>query len=74
MCIYIYTYIGFPSGTRGKEPTCQCRRCKRKVGSISESGRSPGRNGNSIQYSCLENLTDIRAWWATAHRVAKSWT
>ena len=21
--------LGFPGGTRGKEPTCQCRRCKR---------------------------------------------
>jgi len=25
-----YTYIlGFPGGTSGKEPTCQCRSCKR---------------------------------------------
>ena len=23
---------------------------------------------------CLENPTDRRAWWATLHRVAKSWT
>ena len=21
--------IGFPGGARGKEPACQCRRCKR---------------------------------------------
>ena len=21
--------VGFPGGTSGKEPTCQCRRCKR---------------------------------------------
>ena len=21
--------LGFPGGTSGKEPTCQCRRCKR---------------------------------------------
>ena len=29
----IYVYIvqlgGFPGGTNGKEPACQCRRCKR---------------------------------------------
>ena len=26
-----YKYIlGFPGGTNGKEPTCQCRRCKRR--------------------------------------------
>ena len=30
-------------------------------------------NGNPLQYSCLENPMD-RAWQATAHRVAKSWT
>ena len=24
--------------------------------------------------SCLENLMDRGAWWATDHRVAKSWT
>ena len=25
----IQEYMGFPGGTSGKEPTCQCRRCKR---------------------------------------------
>ena len=27
--IHIYMYMGFPGGTSGKEPTCQCRRHKR---------------------------------------------
>ena len=28
-------------------------------------GRPPGGgNGNQLQYSCLENLIDRRAWWA----------
>ena len=37
--------------------------------------RSPGEgNGNPLQYSCLENPMDRRAWWATAYRVANSWT
>ena len=41
-------------------------------GSIPESGGSPGGgNGNPIQYSFLENLMDIRAWWATVHGVRK---
>ena len=31
-------------------------------------------NGNPLQYSCLENPMDGRAWWATVHGVAKSWT
>ena len=31
----------------------------RDTGLIHESGRSPGeRNGNSLQYSCLENSMD----------------
>ena len=36
------------------------------AGSISESGRSPGvGNRNPLQYSCLDNLMDRGAWWAT---------
>ena len=47
----------------------------RDMGSIPGSGRSPGvRNGNPLQYSCLENLIDRAAWRATVHGVAKSWT
>ena len=42
------------------------------VGSIPGLGRSPGGgHGNPLQYSCLENLMDRRAWWATVHRVAE---
>ena len=31
-------------------------------------------NGNSLQYSCLENSRDRGAWQATIHGVAKSQT
>ena len=31
-------------------------------------------NGNSLQYSCLENPMDGGAWQAAVHGVAKSWT
>ena len=31
-------------------------------------------NGNSLQYSCLENPMDGATWWATVHEVAKSQT
>ena len=27
-----------------------------------------------LSYSCLENPMDREAWWATVHRVTKSWT
>ena len=33
-----------------------------------------GRNGNPLQYSCLENPMDRGSWWATVHGVAKSCT
>ena len=43
--------------------------------SILWSERSSGEgHGNPIKYSCLENPMDRGAWWATAHKVAKSWT
>ena len=34
----------------------------------------PLEHGNVLQYSCLENPMDRGAWWATVHRVTKSWT
>ena len=38
----------------------------RDVSSIPASGRSPGgRNGNLLQYSCLENSMNRGAWWTT---------
>ena len=48
---------------------------KRDSGSVPGLGRFPGvGNGNPLQYSCLENSMDRKAWWATVHEVAKSWT
>ena len=31
-------------------------------------------NGNPLQYSCLENPRDGRAWWAAVYGLAQSWT
>ena len=36
--------------------------------------RGRERNGNPLQYSCLENLVDRGAWWAAVHGVAQSQT
>jgi len=45
------------------------------MGSIPRSGRYPGgENGNSLQFSCLDNPMDRGAWWATVYGVAKSQT
>ena len=63
--------MGFPGGSEGKASACNAR----DPGSIPGLGRSPGeRNGNPLQYSCLENSMDRRAWWATVHGVTKSQT
>ena len=63
-------------GASGKEPACQCRRCKRckNPGSIRGLGRSPrGGHGNPLQYSCLENPMDRGAWQAIrSHRVRQT--
>ena len=61
-----------PRGSRAKEPTHQRRRCK---SSTPGSGRYPeGGHGNTLQYSCLENLMDRGAWRASVHRVTKNQT
>ena len=42
---------------------------------IPGSGRSPEeRNGNPLQYSCLENSVDRGVWQAPVHDVGKSQT
>ena len=65
------TWAGFPGGSEVKAYACN----EEDLGSIPESGRSPGEgNGNSLQYSCLGNPMDGGAWWATVHGVAKSRT
>ena len=63
--------VGFPAGASGKEPICQCRRCKR-CGAITGLGKSPrGGNGNPLQNYCLENPVDRGAWQAIAHGVTQ---
>ena len=58
-------------GSYGKESACNAG----DLGSIPGLRRSPGEgNGNPLQYSCLENPMDRRAWWATVHGVTKIWT
>ena len=44
----------------------------REASSIPGSGRSPGGgHGDPLQYSCLENLIDRGALWATVHGFAE---
>jgi len=47
----------------------------RDAGLTPGCGKSPeGGHGNPLQYSCLENPMDKRAWKATVHRAAQNWT
>jgi len=65
---YTYTPLGLSRWLSGKESACQCRRCALIPG----LGGSPGEgNGNRLQYTCLGNPMDRRAWQATAHGAAK---
>ena len=60
----------FPDGSDDKASACGAG----GLGSIPGSGRSPGEgNGNPLQYPCLENPMERRAWRAAAHVLAKSW-
>ena len=54
---------GFPAGTSGKEPACQCRRHKRH-GSNQRLETSPGEgNGNPLWYSSIPApLQYIQLW------------
>ena len=62
---------GFPGGLDGKESAYNVG----DLGSIPGLGRSPGGgNGNTLQYSSLENPMDRGAWRSIVHGVTKSWT
>ena len=61
--------LGFSGGSDGKESTCNAE----DRGLIPGLERSPGEgNDYPLQYSCLENFTDRRTWWATVHGVTES--
>ena len=52
--------MDFPGGSDGKVSVYNAG----DLGSIPGWGRFPGeRNGNPLQYSCLENPMDGGAWW-----------
>ena len=73
--VHIYNRIlfshGFPGGSDGKESACKAG----DPGSIPGLGKSPREgNGYPLQYSCLENFINRRAWQATIYGVTKSQT
>ena len=66
--------MGFPGGSVVKNLPVNAGDTGNS-GLIPGSGRSPGEdNGNPLQFPCLENSMDRRAWLATVHKVAKNQT
>ena len=71
---YTHTHTKASWWLSSKESTCNARDTG-DLGLIPGSGRSLGeKNGNQLQYSCLENSMYRGDWWATVHGVTKSWT
>ena len=63
--------MGFPGGSVLRIPPVS-EGAARDEGSIPGWGISPGEgNGNSLQYSCLENSMNRGVWQATVHGVAE---
>ena len=68
---YIYIHIADSLVAQMVESACNVG----DPGSMPGLGRSPGEgNGNPLQYSCLENSMNERAWRAIVHGVTKSRT
>ena len=71
LSLFIIIYLGFPVGSEGKESAYNLG----DPALIPGSETSPGEgNGNPLRYSYWKNPVDRGAWWATVHRVTKSWT
>ena len=65
---HLTLFTGFLGGSDGKKSACNAG----DLGSIPGLGRSPGGNGNPLQYSRLGNPMDRGVWRAAVHGVAES--
>ena len=71
----IFHFIsGLPGGSNGKASTCKWETWVQSLSEGDPLEKAMEGNGNPFQYSCLENLMDGGAWWATVNGVAKSQT
>ena len=63
--------LGFPGGSVVKNLPAD-QKIRRRRGFNPWAGKLPWRrNGNTLQYSCLENPMDKAAWWAIVHGIPK---
>ena len=69
----ILSLLGFPVGSAVKNPPETQEAQETWVQSLGQEDSPGERNGNPLQYSCLENPMDRGAWQVTVHEVAKSW-
>ena len=70
--LYLFCHVyyeSFPGGSDSKESACNARDPSTNPGSERFSGEG---NGNTFQYSCLENSMDRGAWKSTVHGISKS--
>ena len=73
--LFVWKQISYPfSGASDKEPACQCRSHKEtQVRSLGEEDSLKKEMATHSSNSCLGNPMDRGAWWATVHKVTKSW-
>ena len=67
--------VSFPGGASGQESACHSRRHKRAP--VRSLGREDPLEEEMATHSSIlawKIPMDRRAWWATVHGVAKSWT
>ena len=70
-CFCILHLMKYPAGSDSTQSACHAW----VLGSAPELGKSPGEgSGYPLQYSCLENFMDRRAWQDTVHGVTESYT
>ena len=66
--VVLQQHLVFPGGSVVKNPPANAGDSSSNPG----LGRNPGeRNGNPLQYSCLENPMDREACWAIVHGVTR---
>ena len=70
--------VVFYSNLRASQMALVVKKLPGNTGDVRNSALSPGSwgspgggHGKPLQYSCLENSVDRRAWWAIVRRVAK---
>ena len=78
--IYFFKTYWPPTICHGASQVVLVKNPPANAGDVRDVGLIPGKippgegHDYPLQYSCLENTMDRGAWWATVHRVKKSWT